>query len=91
MSVNCQIHPNIGCGARSSTQTHDQVRLHARRVLHRLDSVKERDILAELKVGRAKMTCEEAILEQLSVEHMKDMQSRGTKFDGMKENMVELN
>jgi len=70
---------------------YEQVRLYARKTFHWLDNVKEKDVLQELEVGPANMTGAEAVLEQLSVEHMKDMKSGGTKFDGMKENMEELN
>ena len=51
--------------------------------------MKERDILDELDVGRATMTGAEAVLEQLSVDHMKDMKNGRTDFDEMKENTEE--
>ena len=70
---------------------YEQVRLYARKNLHWLDTVKEKNILQDIEVEHANMTGAEAVLEQLGVEHMKDMQNGGTKFDGMKENMVELN
>ena len=70
---------------------YEQVRLYARKMLHWLDTVKERDILAELEVGAANMTAMEAIMEHLSMEMANDMKSGGGKHEGMRENMTELN
>ena len=70
---------------------YEQVRLYARKMLHWLDTVKERDILAELEVGAANMTAMEAIMEHLNMEIANDMKSGGVKYEGMRENMTELN
>ena len=44
---------------------YEQVRLYARKMLQWLDTVKERDILAELEVGATNMTAMETIIEHL--------------------------
>ena len=62
---------------------YEQVRLYARKMLHWLDTVKERDILAELEVGAANMTAMEAIMVHLNMEIANDMKGGGVKFEGM--------
>ena len=59
--------------------------------MHRLDPVEENDLLQKLEVGRANKTGADTVLEQLDVEHMKDMQSGGSQFDGVKEILEMLN
>ena len=49
------------------------------------------NILQELEVGHANMTGAEAVLEQLSINHMKSLKTGGTQIDGMKEDMEDLN
>ena len=70
---------------------YEQVRLYARKMLQWLDTVKERDILAELEVGAANMIAMEAIMEHFNMEVAKDMKIGGGKYEGMRENLIELN
>ena len=70
---------------------YEQVRLYARKTFQWLDTVKEKEILAELDLGPLNMLGMEAILEHMSVDHAKDIKDGGVKFEGMKENMTELN
>ena len=46
--------------------------------------------MAELEFRHATMTMAEAVLQQLCVQRMKDIDNGGTTFEGMKENMEEL-
>ena len=65
---------------------YEQVRLYARKMLQWLDTVKEKDILAELEVGASNMTAMEAIIEHLNMERASDMKNGGgSKYDGMME------
>ena len=45
----------------------EQIRLCARKVLHWLYTVKEKDIQGELEIGHANMTDMEAIIEHLNI------------------------
>ena len=70
---------------------YEQVRLYARKTVHWLDTVKEKDILEELELGHVNMTAMEAVMEHLSMERANDMKGGGITYDGMAENMTELN
>ena len=64
---------------------YEQVRLYARKTLHWLDTVKEKDILGEMELGHVNMTAMEAVMEHLSMERANDMKGGGIKYDGMED------
>ena len=70
---------------------HGQVRLYARRVLHRLDTVKEKDIQGELQLGHANTTAMKAVAEHVNMARMSDMKGGGTRYEGIAEHMTKLN
>ena len=57
----------------------EQVRGYARKTIHWLETVKEKDILDELDVGPSGMTAAEAVVEQLRLEKTKDEKKRRNK------------
>ena len=61
---------------------HAQVRLYARKTALWLDSVKERDVLAEMEVRHINMTAMEAIVEPSNIERANVMKGGEAKHEG---------